>query len=111
MVNGKRLQRHIIKIQTPFNNENGYIVVLASPWYYRHISGFLKNAFDPLFAVAECDNYKNPVKDSILIMMAKVLDLKKAKSGMTIWKNTLAGKALEKYYAAINTTRRYRRQA
>ena len=87
MVNGKRLQRHIIKIQTPFNNENGYIVVLASPWYYRHISGFLKNAFDPLFAVAECDNYKNPVKDRILIMMAKVLDLKKAKSGMTIWKS------------------------
>ncbi len=47
------------------------IVVLASPLYYWHISGFLKNAFDRLFAVAECDNYKNPQKDSILIMAAE----------------------------------------
>ena len=47
------------------------IVVLASPLYYWNISGFLKNAFDRLFAVAECDNYKNPVKESILIMSAE----------------------------------------
>ena len=47
------------------------IVVLASPLYYWFISGFLKNAFDRLFAVAECDKYKNPVKDSILIMAAE----------------------------------------
>ena len=48
------------------------IVVLASPLYYWSISGFLKNAFDRLFAVAECDpNYRNPVKKSVLIMAAE----------------------------------------
>lgn len=47
------------------------IVVLASPLYYWNISGFLKNAFDRLFAVAECDNYKNPLKESVLIMAAE----------------------------------------
>ena len=47
------------------------VVVLASPLYYWHISGFLKNAFDRLFAVAECDNYRNPTKDSVLIMAAE----------------------------------------
>ncbi|MBQ6273904.1 MAG: flavodoxin family protein [Oscillospiraceae bacterium] len=31
------------------------IVVLASPLYYWFISGHLKNAFDRLFAIAECD--------------------------------------------------------
>ena len=35
------------------------VVVLASPLYYWFISGFLKNAFDRLFAIAECDsNYR-----------------------------------------------------
>ena len=29
------------------------VVVLASPLYYWFISGFLKNAFDRLFAIAE----------------------------------------------------------
>ena len=47
------------------------IVVLASPLYYWTISGFLKNAFDRLFAVAECDDYRNPKKDSIFIMAAE----------------------------------------
>lgn len=48
------------------------VVVLASPLYYWFISGFLKNAFDRLFAVAECDpNYCNPKKQSILIMAAE----------------------------------------
>ena len=47
------------------------IVVLASPLYYWHISGFLKNAFDRLFAVAECDNYRNPQKECVLIMAAE----------------------------------------
>lgn len=48
------------------------IVVLASPLYYWSISGQLKTAFDRLFAVAECDpNYRNPKKDSILIMSAE----------------------------------------
>lgn len=48
------------------------IVVLASPLYYWSISGFLKNAFDRLFAIAECDpGYRNPVKDSVLIMAAE----------------------------------------
>ncbi len=48
------------------------MVVLASPLYYWFISGFLKNAFDRLFAVAECDpNYRNPVKESVLIMAAE----------------------------------------
>ena len=48
------------------------VVVLASPLYYWQISGFLKNAFDRLFAVAECDpNYRNPVKESVLIMAAE----------------------------------------
>lgn len=48
------------------------IVVLASPLYYWSISGQLKCAFDRLFAVAECDaNYRNPKKDSILIMAAE----------------------------------------
>lgn len=48
------------------------VVVLASPLYYWSISGQLKTAFDRLFAVAECDpNYKNPKKESILIMAAE----------------------------------------
>ncbi|MBR0091106.1 MAG: flavodoxin family protein [Lachnospiraceae bacterium] len=47
------------------------VVVLASPLYYWSISGFLKNAFDRLFAVAECDGYRNPKKDSVLIMAAE----------------------------------------
>lgn len=48
------------------------VVVLASPLYYWFISGFLKNAFDRLFAIAECDpNYRNPKKDSVLIMAAE----------------------------------------
>ena len=48
------------------------VVVLASPLYYWSISGFLKNAFDRLFAIAECDpNYRNPVKESVLIMAAE----------------------------------------
>jgi multimeric flavodoxin WrbA len=48
------------------------VVVLASPLYYWFISGFLKNAFDRLFAIAECDpNYRNPKKQSVLIMAAE----------------------------------------
>ena len=48
------------------------IVVLASPLYYWFISGFLKNAFDRLFAIAECDpNYRNPGKECVLIMAAE----------------------------------------
>ncbi|MDO4305553.1 MAG: flavodoxin family protein [Eubacteriales bacterium] len=48
------------------------IVVLATPLYYWTISGQLKCAFDRLFAVAECDpDYRNPKKDSILIMAAE----------------------------------------
>ncbi|MCH5352873.1 MAG: flavodoxin family protein [Acutalibacter sp.] len=48
------------------------IVVLASPLYYWTISGQLKTAFDRLFAVAECDpNYRNPKKQSALIMAAE----------------------------------------
>jgi len=48
------------------------VVVLASPLYYWFISGFLKNALDRLFAIAECDpNYRNPKKQSVLIMAAE----------------------------------------
>ena len=48
------------------------VVVLASPLYYWFISGHLKNAFDRLFAVAECDpRYRNPRKESVLIMAAE----------------------------------------
>ena len=48
------------------------VVVLASPLYYWFISGFLKNAFDRLFAIAECDpNYRNPKKQTALIMAAE----------------------------------------
>jgi len=48
------------------------IVVLASPLYYWFISGFLKNAFDRLFAIAEGDpNYRNPKKQCVLIMAAE----------------------------------------
>lgn len=48
------------------------VVVLASPLYYWFISGFLKNAFDRLFAIAECDpNYRNPKKQTVLIMAAE----------------------------------------
>jgi multimeric flavodoxin WrbA len=48
------------------------VVVLASPLYYWFISGFLKNAFDRLFAVAEGDpGYRNPRKQSVLIMAAE----------------------------------------
>ena len=48
------------------------IVVLATPLYYWTISGQLKTAFDRLFAVAECDpNYRNPKKESVLIMAAE----------------------------------------
>lgn len=36
------------------------------------INGFLKNAFDRLFAIAECDpNYRNPRKETVLIMAAE----------------------------------------
>lgn len=35
------------------------VVAPASPLYYWFISGFLKNAFDRLFAISECDpNYQ-----------------------------------------------------
>lgn len=48
------------------------LVCLATPLYYWTISGQLKCAFDRLFAVAECnDNYKNPVKESTLLMAAE----------------------------------------
>ncbi len=48
------------------------VVVLASPLYYWNISGFLKNAFDRLFAVAECNaDYANPIKNSVLLMAAE----------------------------------------
>lgn len=48
------------------------VVVLASPLYYWFISGFLKNAFDRLFAIAECDpGYRNPKKECVLIMAAE----------------------------------------
>ena len=48
------------------------VVVLASPLYYWFISGFLKNAFDRLFAIAESDpNCRNPKKESVLIMAAE----------------------------------------
>ena len=48
------------------------VVVLASPLYYWSVSGFLKNAFDRLFAVAECDpDYRNPRKECVLIMAAE----------------------------------------
>ena len=47
-------------------------MVLASPLYYWFISGFLKNAFDRLFAIAECDpGYRNPRKACALIMAAE----------------------------------------
>ena len=48
------------------------IVVMASPLYYWNLSGQLRTAFDRLFAVAECEkNYKNPIKDCILLMAAE----------------------------------------
>lgn len=48
------------------------VVVLASPLYYWFVSGFLKNAFDRLFAIAESDpNYRNPKKETALIMAAE----------------------------------------
>ncbi len=48
------------------------VVVLASPLYYWFVSGFLKNAFDRLFAVAESDpDYRNPKKESVLLMAAE----------------------------------------
>ena len=48
------------------------VVVLASPLYYWTISGFLKNAFDRLFAIAESDpGCRNPLKESVLIMAAE----------------------------------------
>ena len=46
-------------------------MALASPLYYWFISGFLKNAFDRLFAVAACGGYRNPKKESVLIMAAE----------------------------------------
>ena len=48
------------------------VVVLASPLYYWSISGFLKNAFDRLFAIAEGNpNFRNPKKETALIMAAE----------------------------------------
>ena len=48
------------------------VVVLASPLYYWFISGFLKNAFDRLFAITESNpDYRNPKKQSVLIMAAE----------------------------------------
>lgn len=42
------------------------------PLYYWFISGFLKNTFGRLFAIAECDpNYGNPKKETALIMAAE----------------------------------------
>ena len=54
------------------------VVVLASPLYYWFGSGFLKNAFDRLFAVAECDGYRNPKKESVLIMAAEGADFEES---------------------------------
>lgn len=51
---------------------NGNTSALTAPLYYWFISGHLKNAFDRLFAIAECDsNYRNPKKESVLIMAAE----------------------------------------
>lgn len=48
------------------------VVVLATPLYYWNFSGQLRTAFDRLFAVAECDpNYRNPQKESVLLMAAE----------------------------------------
>ncbi len=48
------------------------VIVLASPLYYRTISGQLKCTFDRLFAVAECSSdYANPVKECALLMAAE----------------------------------------
>ena len=48
------------------------LVVFASPMYYWSITGQLKCVFERLFAVAECDiNYKNPIKDCMLLMAAE----------------------------------------
>jgi multimeric flavodoxin WrbA len=58
------------KIYPAYNEAD--IVVLASPLYYWQISGQLKCAFDRLVAIAECtENYKNPKKESILLMAAE----------------------------------------
>ena len=47
------------------------VVVLSSPLYYWAISGQLKNVFDRLFAVAECnEKQRTPMKESVLIMSA-----------------------------------------
>ena len=55
------------------------VVVLASPLYYWTISGWLKNAFDRLFAVAECDpEYRNPVKRTALLMAAEGADFEES---------------------------------
>ncbi len=48
------------------------VVALATPLYYWSFSGQLRTAFDRLFAVAECDpNYRNPKKESVLLMAAE----------------------------------------
>lgn len=47
------------------------VVVLASPLYYWSLSGQLRTAFDRLFAVAECDHCRNPVKEAVLLMAAE----------------------------------------
>ena len=55
------------------------VVVLASPLYYWTISGFLKTAFDRLFAIAECDpDYRNPQKQTALIMAAEGADFEES---------------------------------
>lgn len=78
------------------------IVVLASPLYYWFVSGFLKNAFDRLFAIAECDpNYRNPKKQSVLLMAAEGQALVKVNTGMTELKSILAGTVLARCCAVM----------
>lgn len=63
------------------------LVVLASPLYYWNFSGQLRTAFDRLFAVAECDaNYRNPVKEAVLLMAAEGFDFDDA---LTYYENLM----------------------
>lgn len=73
------------------------IVVLATPLYYWTISSQLKTAFDRLFAVAECDpNYRNPKKESVLIMAAEGYGFEESEYGYDRLKKHLGWNSLGK---------------
>ena len=80
------------------------IVVLASPLYSWFISGFLKNAFNRLFAAAENDpNYRNPKKESVLIMAAQGIGFEESEHWYDHLEKHIGWKSLGKVFCGYVT--------